>query len=287
MRSVLNKVITKGAAPCPLPSASPRSSMFNASLPSLKRLSPPPSPAPVVFRSHAAASGPVQAEARKAQWAGRPRSPQAWPVRVRHHISGRLRLSVPALYDDPHLARRLVGTLELDPAIESVRSGVSRGSIIIQYRPATLNEAALHRRVSDLLDELLSADAPTGPPRHRHPSTLRHPRHDESVRQLPARRGLTLTWPLADLSRQRTAASNPGRRHQDRVHPEVAPVESSCWLCDLNRYLTSRMIRFSLRCWWRECARQRAGLTRLLKALRPGDLWQRLRQPVRDIGVAG
>ncbi|WP_420827345.1 HMA2 domain-containing protein [Halochromatium salexigens] len=244
-------------------------------------------------------------------------------MRVHHRIAGRLRVFIPLLRGDPALTQRLVDALEANADIRSVRANPTCGSLIIRHRLDALSTDQLEAYVSALMEPwLVSQDhqrsvhqgpAPADSQRrsqgcspvnmqgstHRSdqssaqwlatvPSSRRH--ETERGRQRSTLIRQPLTWPLADLSRDRTEM-NPGTLAQvsktgpsktkltavSGIDRALFSVPDRCWLCDLNQYLMRAMLRFSLRCWWRDRRRALARRFAVLKTIRLEHLSRHLR----------
>ncbi len=121
--------------------------------------------------------------------------------------------------------------------------------------------------------------------------------HTERGRERSTAIRQPLTWPLADLSRGRrqklhTAAplTKTGLRKKTALCQQKpaavgqvvrawTSIPERCWLCDLSQYLLRGLLRFSLRCWWRDQRRALAQRFAGLQRIRSDPLWQRLRFP--------
>lgn len=199
-------------------------------------------------------------------------------LRVHHRVAGRLRITIAGLNADPVLTRRLVAALTADAGVRSVRANPACDSLVIHHALDTEREERIDAHIWTLLEPLLDgqdAPAPSAQWQARKASTRR-----------AAKPSRTLTWPLADLSQQGANAGGPQRRRSDSGagsrpllggRSPAAPVSLSaasrvgsarsgdCWLCALYRQLLRAMVRFSLRCWWRD---RRQQLGRLVAASR-------------------
>lgn len=237
-------------------------------------------------------------------------SAKARRMRVHHRIAGRLRVSIPVLRGDPALTQRLVDALEANADIRSVRANPTCGSLIIRHRLDAMSTDQLEAYVSSLIEPWLvgqdhqrpvhqgpvPADtqgrsqrcSPVGTQGSMHGSDQRSAQWLATVpssRRQETERGRQrstlirqpLTWPLADLSRDRTEKNRGALAQVSKAGPSktkptavsgidraLFSVPERCWLCDLNQYLMRAMLKFSLRCWWRD---RRRALTRRFAAL--------------------
>ncbi|AGA91597.1 hypothetical protein Thimo_2901 [Thioflavicoccus mobilis 8321] len=109
-----------------------------------------------------------------------------------HRIPGRLRLRIPALRDNPALARRLTARLRGHAAVADARANPACASLILHLKPGRSDEVAALSSIAAALSEMPVSAPPA--PRARQ---MRAPRRSSGRRQArPAR-----TVPPSAISR--------------------------------------------------------------------------------------
>ncbi|NCA68677.1 MAG: hypothetical protein EOM91_01015 [Sphingobacteriia bacterium] len=152
-------------------------------------------------------------------------------IQIRHQVSGRVRLKIPAVAGDPALALTLTTQLEGHAAIQQVRLNQSCASLVVHFDPQRLDAQALVARIQGLLQPShLTAPSPSVPvaPRQRTPKRAKVP---------PGRRVTPMTYGLS--------------------WPWSEPAQTPMPVCRLNARLVNWMMRTSLNYWWHDLVKER------------------------------